>query len=156
VVADRYFPSYKNNGLVPKALAPKLSPKPLTLGFLASLLRQVQKDLTPNMFVKSKIEAAFEGGVEHGKTLVSQDATKLLQLEESLEAFERVSGITIDRWNGPSVGKAVRQVMHYGEDRLYRELGNLQRTLSNALQNVERDLKEYRSVLRDEERTEPS
>ena len=140
----------RGNKLVAKTLAPKLSPVALERGFIASLLRQLQKEVTPNIMVQSAVDDAHKRGIEYGKTLRGFDSEKAEQLQKSVDAFEAVSGVKIDRWNGERIGKAVKHIMNHGADRMVRELTRLRDSLSHSLKLAERDLAEVEKEFSEE------
>lgn len=132
----------KNNKLRAKVLAPKLSPMSLDRGFIASLLRQFQKEVTPTLLVKAKIDDAFQRGTEYGKTFQDHEGTKYQQLKKSVSEFEAASGVKIDQYNGTRIGSAVKHVMLHGTDRVAKDLRSLKQSLDRQIKAVEQDLRD--------------
>jgi len=148
IVKDGELPStwglliIKNDKLISKIFAPKLCPVSLERCFIASLLRQLQKEFTPNILVQGSIDIAYQSGMDNSKSEIGQDATQSEMLQHSVREFEAASGIKIDRWNGQRIGNAVRQVMYHGTDRAVRQLESLQDSLARTLRAVKSDLVE--------------
>jgi hypothetical protein len=102
--------------LVCKVEAPKLTPKPIERHLLAGLLRNVTERYVPYASLVDRVEGARSAGYEEGKRDGERDAgrapAELRRLEERVAAFERESGLSLDKWGSGEVGKRVRLLEH--------------------------------------------
>lgn len=117
-------------GLVAKAEAPKLDAKPLDRAQLAAILRRAAECVGPRAEVraalareKEKLEESFEARVAIRTRSIE---TQLQELQTRVSTFEQLSGIRLQRWDGPNIAKAVRFVMDGGATRQEERLRHLQ------------------------------
>lgn len=111
--------------------------EPFSPGFLASVLRSAQNIITPEAKLKSMREESYKEGYEAGVTAGSKrtdQATKWLRsdyedLLASVENFEKVSGLHIDKYNGARMAEAVKAVMN-------GTAGTLRAAISNTRANM--------------------
>jgi hypothetical protein len=82
--------------------APPLEAKPISVEFVASILRNVQK--ADESEVERRIEKARREAYEKGG---NQYRERYAELAKSIEAFQKASGIMIHSWNGDKIGEAV-------------------------------------------------
>lgn len=89
--------------------APKLKSKPLERGFVASLLRAAQGQVTPEAELRRAHDAGYSEGVKRGQEWSAHEAE---QLRQAVETFEKASGVEVRRaWEAKHVGEAVRAVL---------------------------------------------
>lgn len=91
--------------------APKLEPKPIERDFLAAILRRayecsVDKDARDDAYQKGR-----EAGERWAKEEAVMQAGHTEDLKESIKAFEQLSGLEINKYNGPKLGEAVRALL---------------------------------------------
>lgn len=88
------------------------TPEPMPRGFLAALIRRMSE--APEATV---LQAAVEAARVEGHAVGKAEGTggnaerELLALQTTLKRFEEASGVDIDRWNGESIGRAVKFVI---------------------------------------------
>ncbi len=92
--------------------------------FLASLLRSATEGMIPEAMIESRIQEAEESGKSSRDWEVSNAKREKERMEESLEEFEKASGIQINSWDSKRIGSAVRVVLDAmaSRDRLLRNL----------------------------------
>lgn len=119
-------------------VAKNLDPAPITRKFLAALLRAAHK-VSP---MENAVIAARKEGIEIGMERAKREWTveharrEIDGLRESIDAFEKASGLKIDSWNGGSLGEAVK---------IYSRLGNPLRRrefeyMRNAAVNIQKEV----------------
>lgn len=95
--------------------APKLEPKAVDRSFFASLVRNVMTGYVPRHehdSLRERQHAEIRADLEKNRELYREDAeAKLKNLEAVVAAFEKASGVGIDRWCAGNVGEAVRRVL---------------------------------------------
>lgn len=91
--------------------APKLTPKPMSTEFVASILRRASAGMVPKASIDSQLEQRYQDGLERGKAqrgYANEDATRELeQLKREVEEFKAQSGIEISRYSGGELGAVV-------------------------------------------------
>lgn len=124
--------------------APKLKPKPLSRELLASLLYRSISD-SAKLTMKEAQEhrnKGFEEGEKLAKQSMSYASKTHQQLKESVEAFEKHSGIRLSGWqHGEEVGKAVRLVLDHGAKHILQEFTYLIERLRGRANDIENDIK---------------
>lgn len=126
----------KDGRLVQRVEAPKLEPAPLTRAFLGSLLRNVTETTVPKRVFDARLRAQIKEHEKSGKDVnarrAEQAETALAELTEKVAAFEKASGVRIDRWTpGEKIGEAVQFVLRHkgaigtGLTRARGEIANL-------------------------------
>ncbi len=112
---------YKTKLLVVKE-AVQLQAKPLDREFLAAILRRAQEDSPGKAEIaeaatrvanewRVKMEEAVETAHRRGK---AESEQALSDHRRVLADFEKVSGITIDRWDHGNIGLAVKAILALG------------------------------------------
>lgn len=115
---------------VKKGAERRASPEPIDRAFLAALCRAVQRELPG----EKELTEAYDKGYRDcsAKWDASRDTERaakrmendylLKNLTESVDAFEKASGIKINHWNGGKLGKLVAAVEESQMDQVSREL----------------------------------
>ncbi len=106
--------------LVAKVQAPKLDPKPLTLGFLASMIRNVEAMVYDKSELDDAKRIGYDEGYERGQEMgdvylrreVSFQKGSIDNLQNAIKTFEQSSGLKIDQWNAGNIGNTVKLLMH--------------------------------------------
>ena len=124
------------------AKAPKLTPDPLNVWFVAEIFRRsFDSQKQPEA-----LALEFQRGRELGKTEATPYDLKYKieqaeKLKERVKEFEEVAGIKIDHWRpAKEVGEAVKMVLEHGPEKIKQQLGD-------AREKVQRLLKEFDDVL---------
>ena len=98
--------------------APKLEAQPMDRLFIAAVLRRV----TETWIVKVDIDAARDVARQEGREQGLRDATivrsDLADLKERVARFERDSGVKITGWIYGNIGRAVRDIVEFGAERV--------------------------------------
>jgi hypothetical protein len=94
----------RESGLVQSVAAPKLSPKPITRGFFASLMRRGHEQVTSiaERMQRNAINAAHAEINERVKREVEYGTKHLRELEAKLAELKEKTGIDIQRYGGTS------------------------------------------------------
>ncbi len=133
---------WRNDRMECKVKAPKLTPKEMDRPMFGAILRQLQKQVTPNQLIEGKIAKARKEGIEHGEWTNAQARKDLEKIGESLRAFEETSGVRIHNYNGAKIGAAVRFVMENSHQHWVRKLKEVRDRLAGHLENLDANLKE--------------
>ena len=151
---------YKKDKLVCRKQAPKLDPKPMERGFIASLFRNIQATSVPKVEINAKIEDASARGRELGSQLkgrYSEIASEELEcLKKSIEEFKKTSGIEIDRWNGGRLGEAVNFVLRHSPKGVIEQIKRLRNSLQDNLNRLDKDLQYVEEVVNQDGRESAS
>lgn len=104
-------------------------------GFVASLLRAAHDQLehsVPRDEINAELAAAFERGRD---AALKHDpvAQRLDALRESVDAFEKTSGVKITEYTGEHIGRAVRIVMEHGLPWFRQRLEGFEGTVARLL-----------------------
>lgn len=135
------------NGLKVAHKAPKLKPDPLTIWFLAEILRR-QFDSAKR---PETLELEYQRGLEDGKRQATPYDLKY-QIEQSeklsktIEEFEKASGIRIRDWNSGEVGAAVRVVLDCGTERLRERLTWARNEVASTLKVLDEHIAGFREL----------
>jgi len=120
--------------------AEKLKSEPIDKPFLAAILRRAQEVITP----QAKINKAFKEGKEKGlaerdrSTEWERDQHK--ELKETIYAFEKAAGITINTWQRGNIGDAVRMVLDGEHLTAKQDLEKLLFTAEKIVSNIKENL----------------
>lgn len=131
-----------SKGLKIAVEAPKLEPKPVTRGFLASLLRKsVEQNVDDDLLRQSRAEG-FKHGKESAEQSFNWERDKHNQLTEKVAAFEKASGLRIAHaWeSGEKIGEAVRLVMNDEHTKLTERLQRLRKNVQSILAEIDQQL----------------
>jgi hypothetical protein len=114
--------------------ANRLEPKPITRDFLAGLMRAIEKATVPFEHVETKIAERMAEEREKVSKLRSQDVQvreiqrRFDDLKSGVDAFERESGIKIDRYGAyfnEEIGRAVALLRHGSNQRVRKQIADL-------------------------------
>lgn len=159
VVADEHI---VHSGELPSAwglMAPKgkvlriikeaqpLDPKPISRAFLAALLRNAAGAIVPKAEIEEELKRAREQGkrdAEQSKAWKSQQQERdLAQLRTSIAAFEEASGLKLDGYNGPRLGKAVKLIQNSSIETYIKDLQRIETTAQHICDRVASGLQEF-------------
>jgi hypothetical protein len=85
--------------------APKLTPEPIDMLLLCSVLRNFSESYVSKDEVREEAEKLAKAHAEEAER-------QLALLRESVSEFEKASGVKIDnKWNAPQIGEAVKVVL---------------------------------------------
>jgi len=137
----------KGGRLSVKKQAPRLNPKQLDVGFVASLMRK-RFDAEERIRLEA-LNKGFEDGVKNGPEHHARKVHELEREKENLEKrvreFEEASGIKLDSWRLGKIGQAARFIadsfLHGDFD---ERLGNL----ANRIAEISEDLSKCRGFLK--------
>lgn len=122
--------------------APKLTPSPLSRGFVAAMLRRMDQVSAPD----DALEAARIAGRAEGRQLAEKDdrhARKVEQLRQAIDGFEKASGVKLSEWgSNEKIGEAVAVVLAGKHLRVRSDLENLIRTAERIAESGKRALQE--------------
>lgn len=90
-------------GMRVAADAPILEPRPLSIEFIASVLRNFQR--TEESEIESRIQKARNEAREEGNNYYRE---QYASIKKALEEFEAASGIHVSEYGGGNIGDAVR------------------------------------------------
>lgn len=129
--------------------AKRLEPQPITRDFLAGLMRAIEKATVPFEHVETKIaermaeERTKESRRESSNFRIQELERKYENLKTGVEAFERESGIRIDRYSdyfNTEIGKAVAALRHGADVRVQRQIEQLIKTLESMVKQNQEQL----------------
>lgn len=134
-----------------KAIKPaiKLQAQPLNVPMVAGIMRKASETMMP----LTQVEAEVSRRVEQRRTGLDDELEHERRWHKDLKAkvaaFEKASGLKIDRWNplgtAGEIGEAVKVVMSSGIN-LAKQDRDLQRTMAD-LQTIMDELEKLRSTL---------
>lgn len=108
------------NRLVQKVAAPRLTPKPITRPFFASLMRRGLEGLnaTAERMQRQQIEAAHAQIDERVRTLVDQRTHRFESLAEKVKEFEKTTGLKFNEFAAPpaqiiNLARRLEALNHY-------------------------------------------
>lgn len=138
--------------LVAKKAAPELKkPKRIDRLFLAALFRKLtdaQQHYIPKSEIATELRAKYDAGFEAGKVPTWSEERlqkQLAQLRESIETFERTSGVQISRWDGSRIGGAVKRVLELGD------LGGVRKKFDDLADQADEIAFRIRETLKEDE-----
>lgn len=106
--------------LVAKVQAPKMEPKPPTLGFLASIIRSAEAVIYDKSALDDAKRIGYDEGYERGKEMgdynlrgkVARQENLINHLQSSIKKFEEASDLKITNWNSGKIGDVVNILTH--------------------------------------------
>ncbi len=110
--------------------APKLTPAPLDRIFVASVMRRVH-GLRAD---RREIDKAVKDAREEGR---SSERRELARTQQSIETFEKASGVKIVDWNAGEIGAAVQWVLNGGILGIRGELTEIRRRAKRVIAVVD-------------------
>lgn len=126
--------------------APRLSPEPLTKGFICSLLRragQVDADVVASAVAKANAAVRAEIDKKVAEALAYEKRMRSHREEETLSkiaTIERLAGVPITDWNlnAETFGLAIKLLMGSGVQSAYCGLDNTLKVLDEAASRIRR------------------
>jgi hypothetical protein len=106
----------KGGKLVERVMAPKLSPRELDRVFVASVLRSIQGEYTPNLLVNKRINEASKTQQEVFDTVTGEWKKKCQKYVDMISNFEKKSGLKFSEWSHGDVSEAVGLLMSMMRD----------------------------------------
>jgi hypothetical protein len=98
----------KGKGMKVIVPAPALTPKPVSVEFVASIFRNMQK--ADEAVIERLVNDAYNKGRDEGSTYLRES---LKNLEHNVDEFEKASGIHISKYyGGKDLGEAVQTLTH--------------------------------------------
>jgi hypothetical protein len=99
--------------------APRMDPRPMTLNFIASLFRRMDRHFSEGYVSKDQIQPKLKEAFEQGKHKAVMDRDweirSLREMKAKVEEFEAASGVKLSegeyRWQMGNVGEAVREIV---------------------------------------------
>ncbi len=107
--------------------------------FLAAMLRRIQEATVPRAAIAAELTKAREQGCKDALREAGYDADDHQRLVEQVAAFEKASGVRLDpyEWRWDAIGRAVRQVLEHGPERIRRQLEAHRRWAAEVLQECD-------------------
>lgn len=103
---------------------------PLDYMLMAGIFRNIAEQCIAKEVLKSKFESEYERGKDWAKDDNERLTRDMKTLRDSIEEFEKVSGVRLTEWGGnKNIGQAVNDVLS-GRDKKSKE--NLARLLTKA------------------------
>lgn len=91
--------------------APTLTPEPFDTTLTASILRNAA--VSDANLLKREFQRGERAGMDMG---TKRDREKIAELTKAILGFEEASGLKIDSYSGPQMGKSVKLVQHLSWD----------------------------------------
>lgn len=127
--------------------AQQLEPQPISRSFLAALLRNAAGAIVPKAEIEEELRRARESGkrdAELSKTYKQEQSERdLAQLRQSLTSFEEISGVKIDGYNGPRLGKALKLIQSSSIESYIRDLKRIDSIAQSIADNIANGLQEF-------------
>lgn len=129
----------RGRGLVAVRPAPMLDhPKEMDRAFVASILRRSTQSMIPRASVQDVIDSARKEGEKAGEynrdAMIKTIRGQYERMSQSLEAFEKASGVKIDYYEAGRQGEAVRLAMALGRAGIASAIEEAQRRLERTLE----------------------
>ncbi len=107
--------------------------------FLAAILRRIQEATVPRDAIAAELAKAREQGRKEAVRDAGYDAEEHQRLLERVAAFEKASGVHLDAymWRWDSIGRAVRQVLEHGPERIRQQIEAHRRWAAEVLQECD-------------------
>jgi hypothetical protein len=129
-------------GLKIRVKAPKLAPVPLTVHFIAEILRRH----FDSMKRPEQLQQEYQRGLEAGKAQATPydlkyEAEQAKKLKKRLEDFEKASGVKVDHWkDAGEIGQAVKLVMDCGPEQIKERFSYSLEELKRLVQDLEKGI----------------
>lgn len=123
--------------------APPLEPKPMDALMLAAVARRLQEVATPEAKIEAADQAGFKRGQKEAEGRVKHWEDRHAELERRMIAFEKASGVQLDRWSereNRHIGDAVRTVLKGKDVEARRELEDFRDRVAKVLGKVDEAL----------------
>lgn len=89
-----------------------LGAQPPSYEFMAAVFRRAAESSADSSLLKAQFDLGYQRGWDAGNETrnrrVDPDTKRLTALLESIDRFQKVSGVHIDEWNGERVGKSFK------------------------------------------------
>lgn len=112
-----------------KKEAPQLKPEPVSKSFLAAMMKRATKGMIARSSLEDEIEKRVEERRTRDRANQSYELTNcresLKALNERIHEFEKISGVTIDRWDVGNIAKIVSVLRRSNPDDLLTRLCQL-------------------------------
>lgn len=133
-----------NGKLRVKKQAERLEPQQISRKFLAALLRRCHEQIKSKRQKIQAVETAYQKGLkeglDRGKHHAGYEAEDHKRLKESVEKFEKDSGIKIHSWGWGQQGRAVKALENLlDSDSPSSDMRHLAQKLTGLAQELERD-----------------
>jgi hypothetical protein len=116
--------------------APKLDPKPITRGFVASMLKRSTANMIPIAEIESRLaDARIDGGLSSTHRIKGLE-NEVATLTTTLKEFEEKSGLKITQWTVGNIGQAVKMITECGAQNIKNELLDLKRRVDIISENI--------------------
>lgn len=115
---------------------------PIDRAFLASVFRAAQSEATVSSRIDVMRDAMRRELNDRIEAHERYSARELKELRESIQKFEKASGLSINRWDGERIGAQVRAL-----EELKGRGENVSRLVESAIERVERDRDTLKNVL---------
>lgn len=112
----------RGGGLVAEVEAPKLAATPLDRSIIAAMLKRARTGMVSEASIDARLQQAEKRGAERCRSEKERAKGELAEFKESVRAFTSASGIQINAWNGPQLGRALQFVLNHGVDRFRQDL----------------------------------
>lgn len=124
-----------------------LEPQPLSRSFLAALLRNAAGAIVPKAEIEEELRRAREDGRKDAELRKSykqqQQERDLAQLQQSIASFEETSGVKLDGYNGPRLGKALKLIQQSSIENYIRDLQRIESIAQGVADRVANGLQEF-------------
>jgi hypothetical protein len=123
--------------------APALAPRPMDALMLAAAARRLNEVATPAAKIKAAEEAGFKRGQQDARERFAAADQEYRRLEARVGAFERASGVQLDRWSEREnrlIGDAVRLVLKGKDVDARRELEGFRSRVAKVLGMIDEAL----------------
>lgn len=134
-------------GLKVDRKAPKLKPEPLTVQFVAELLRRHLKSQSRPEALQLEYERGFADGKE--KATPSDLKYQIERAEKQkkvIEEFEKASGLSIYDWNAGEIGHAVKALVECGPKKIIDDLEYARSCLTRPLEEFKKAIQELEKL----------
>lgn len=143
----------KNGKLDFKKQAPKLSPEPLNVAFLAAILRR-QAEATEKELTYASQQARKEGyeegaalGPDQFRNKIENLKQTILQHEKTIKDFEETSGLSINQWDAGRIGEEVKKLMKLRYSDPFKSFEQLKTSALSVAKECENHLQTIREVV---------
>jgi len=138
----------KGNRLSCIKKAPTLTPEPLSVGFVAAMMKRATQGngMIPVSEIEDRINSAKDNarkeGERSGKNKIEDYQRDLDRIRKKMDDFKKESGVDLDDWamrNLPEVGKAVRFILDGGMENLKKEMqriSNIHKTQHETIEQI--------------------
>jgi hypothetical protein len=129
--------------------APKLTPEPLSRGFIAAMFKRATEGLILPSEIEDKIKSAVEKDKLYRVNAAHQLEQSLLELQKKVSDFETAAGIKINEgwmYKSENIGKAVRFYLNGGYEHYESRMKVLQDTATGLAASITAQLEEYQKT----------